>query len=155
MDMNKFLTVMIAVLISSQAAMAAQYTIYVTGSTHVSQTQTELNSLVQKQILVDTSAKTVRLQLAPVCNSGERCPEYIRSVTLALTQFDISHSGQVNSVRAEGNLDLNGKPTAAIIQISLNADNAMDIAITNSSECKSTHSSFVGGPASLSTAVIF
>jgi hypothetical protein len=151
--MTKFLGLMIAVLFSSQA-MAAQYEVYVTGSSHVSPAQIELTSIIQKQILIDSSTKSVRIQLSPVCNTGSLCPEYIRSVTLKLTNLKVSH-GQVMSVRAEGNLDLNGKPTAAILQIDLNADNAMDIVITNSSECKSTHSNFIGSPATATASVLF
>jgi hypothetical protein len=150
--MNKFLGLVIAVLFSSQA-MAAQYDILVTGSTHVSPGQAELASLIQKSILVDTTAKTVRLQLAPVCTAGAVCPEFIRNVTLNMTQFSTNRSDELTTVYATGNLDLNGRPTQAIIQISLNANNAMDISIINSSECKSTHSSFIGSPAVVSAQI--
>ena len=142
---------MVAVLFSSQA-MAAQYKIYVTASTHVSPAQNELSSMVQRSILLDTSAKTLELQMTPNCDSGSLCPQYIRSVTLKVTKVTLTH-GQVTSISASGNLDLNGRPTQAIVQITLNDNNAMDISVTNSSDCKSTHSTFLGSPAQSSSLV--
>ena len=141
-----FLSVAVLTALIGSQAMASNYSIYVTSSTHISPAQAELSTLVQKDIQIDTDAKTVSFSLATPCTS-DRCSQITRNITLALTQIQ-SENAEVSSVRAEGTLYLNSKPTQAIVQITLNPDHSMDITITNSSDCKSTHSSFVGSPAS-------
>ena len=107
MNMKKFLGLMIAVLFSSQA-MAAQYEIYVTGSTHVSPAQAGLTAMVQKGIFIDSAAKLLRFELSPTCAAGAMCPQFIRTIDLKLTQIT-ARNGQVVTARAEGELDLNNK----------------------------------------------
>ena len=137
-------------ILSASASQASQFEIYVTGATHVSQQQEELSSLVQKGIFIDTVKKSISLQLSAVCKTGERCPEFIRSVTLPLVSLQLDHGTPV-SLSAQGNLTLNGADSFTRITITLNADNAMEISINNSLGCKNNISNFVGSPATLSS----
>ena len=73
--MKKFLGLVLAVL-ASHSAMASQYEIYVTGSTHVSPAQAELATLVQKSILVDSQTKILTLLVTPVC-ATTHCPRIV------------------------------------------------------------------------------
>lgn len=140
----------LVLVLSATTAKASQFEIYVTGATHVSQQQEELASLVQKGIFIDTVKKTLSLQLSAVCKTGERCPEFIRSVTLPLVSLQADH-GTPTSVSAQGNLILNGESSFTRITITLNANNAMDISINNSLGCKNQISNFIGSPATRST----
>jgi len=138
--MKKYLAIVfgLSALATSVAAHAAQYEIYVTGATHISPSQNEFSTLVQKEILVDTTRKTVELQLAPVCPSGHLCSEMIRSLTLTLTQFELHHN-EVTWVKAQA--------STMTIEMKLNSDHAMDITIFDNSGCKSIHSNLLGAPA--------
>ncbi len=146
--MKKAITVLasLVLMVSAQAASAGQYEIYVTAATHVSMQQEELSTLVQKGILVDSAKKTLSLQLSSLCKPGNLCNEAIRSVTLPLTTFK-SKDGMPVTLVAQGNLSLNGTESFTRVEITLNADNAMEITINNSFGCKSNVSKFIGSPA--------
>jgi hypothetical protein len=143
--------VLLAAVLFSQNALAAQYEVFVTGSTHISPSQSALGSIVQKQILVDTDANEVTIELANLCMVARMCPQMISDVTFKITEFSEAN-GAVTSLRASGQLMLNNKPTDASIEMNLDANNAMNITITNSSDCKSMESTFVGSP---STPAVF
>ena len=139
------LVLAITALIHS-TAQAAQYEILVTHSVSVSPSQANLQTLVQKQILIDTGTRTLELPVSPVCSSSTSCSEMLHTVSFKITQAS-EKNGIVTSVTAHGTLITNGHTVPTVIQINSNPDNAMNISIINSGDCKGMHSDFIGSPA--------
>ena len=137
--MKKYLAIVLALsAFANQSAMADRYEVFVTGSTHVSPSQTSLSNLMQKDIVVDTEQKSLYLQLASPCKPHMLCSQMIHALKMNLTQF-VTQNDQVTQVKAEIN--------NMTVEMNLNADHAMDITITDSAGCKTIHSDFVGSPA--------
>ncbi len=135
----------------SSSALADQFEVFVTGATHVSSQQTQLGSLTQKKILIDTDRKILRITLAADCKPGTACKTSVLTADLNLTQFVSAHE-MPSDIKAAGNITLNGKVSYTQVHMNLNANNSMDIEITNSFDCKSNVSTFVGAPAMMMTA---
>jgi hypothetical protein len=149
----KILTVIALAFIalSTTNASATEYKVFVTQQTHISQGQSELGSLVQKDIIIDTDAKTVTLHLSPVCAAGSLCPEFIRIESLPLTKIE-SKNGRVSSITARSTTRVNKVENTNSLKITLNPNNATDIVITDTTGKVSAESTFVGSPATVLSA---
>ena len=119
------------VLITTQTSIAEarQYVVHVNQALNIQPEHTTLNNLLQKDITIDTSAKTIKLRLSPECQSGV-CPEMLRFYFLT-----ISKMGEV--IQAKGTLPLQSGPLSApgqvILTIEKNADNATVVKIMDQS----------------------
>ena len=84
------LTLSFATFVNTEAK-AAQYEVYVTESVIVSPSQANLASLVQKEIMVDTAASIVDLQISVACKTNAPCSEMLHT-----TPFKIIQASEAN-----------------------------------------------------------
>jgi hypothetical protein len=128
--MKTTLLALVALFGITTSAQAEQYSFYVTHADRVSTAQVQFGSLVQKNILVDTSTKRVRLSLSPICGAGLPCPEMIKMVNFTMTNVQ-KQGSLIVRVKAEGYVMINGLNTYTTVEIVQNANNATTIQVTS------------------------
>ena len=144
---------LVALMITfASTAQAEQYSFYVTHADRVNPSQIQFASLVQKQILIDTRNQRVRLSLSPICGAGVPCPEMIQYVTFKMTQVQ-KQGSRIVSVKAEGNVMINGYNARTTLQITQNSNNATTIHVVSVLQRElgsSATSTFYGSPSEIS-----
>jgi len=122
----------------SSNAQAAQYVVHVNHLAAIQPTHQALSTLLQSDITIDTTTKTVKVKLAASCSLGV-CTDMLRIYPLQLTTMG-------NLIQAEGALPLMTKPLQnpgkAMISMSKNADNSTVITIRD----QNGTSTFIGSP---------
>lgn len=142
--MKNILIATFTLIASTTSAQADQYTLYVTHAERVSPNQVQLTSMVQKNILIDTKAKTVRVSFSPICTSGF-CPEVLQTVSFKLTGIQ-KQGSRIVKLSADGAMVIQGKATATRLIIAQNQNNATTIQFTSASAPSASISVFHGSP---------
>jgi len=108
--------------ISTQAsisiAQARQYVVHVNQVVNIQPEHATLNNLLQKDITIDTSSKTIKLRLSPECLSGV-CPEMLKFYFLTIFKI-----GDV--IQAKGTLPLQSGPLHAPGEVTLTIEKSPD-----------------------------
>ena len=108
-------------------AQATQYVVHVNHTATIQPNHSILNSLLQKEITIDTTAKTVKVRLSQECTLSNICPEMLRVYTLKLKKMNSS------IIQAEGMLPLPvgplQTPGVTLITMEKNLDHATAITI--------------------------
>lgn len=119
-------TILILTSLFALNAQAKQFVVHVNHTANLQPEHGALNNLLQKDITIDTSAKTVKIRLSQECTLSNVCPEKLNFFTLQLKRM-----GTV--IQAEGLLPLQTKPLQApgkaVMTMEKNLDNATVITI--------------------------
>ena len=122
--------------IASTSALAAQFEIYVAQPMNQEASTSEFAGLLQKSLYLDTTTKTLRVPIAPLCAAKQLCAESIHWANYSLTsaKFENRSLSRVTAI-------LNSSE----IEVSVTADHSTLITIYNSKG--SVQARFVGSPA--------
>lgn len=119
------------ILITTQTstAEARQYSVHVNHVVNIQPEHMILNNLLQKEITIDTSTKTIKFKLSPKCQSGV-CPDMERFYLLTISKIG-------EFIQAKGTLPLQSGPLNASGKVTLtlekNVNNATEVKIMDQS----------------------
>lgn len=124
-------------LLVQLSAEAKQYVVHVNHVASLQPEHTVLNTLLQKDITIDTDRKTLKVRMSPACTQSNLCPEMVKYY-----QLNIKKLGSV--IQAEGSLPLQSSPSLGKTMITMEktADNSTLVKIHDASGT----STLVAGP---------
>jgi hypothetical protein len=117
---NLFKTFTIAILLSGPSALAAQFEIFVAQPANEAASKSEFASLLQKSILIDTGAKTLKIPKNRDCNPFQLCSESIQWLVYTLTNahFENRSPSQLVGVMGSSQILITTTPDhSTLIQI--------------------------------------